>query len=112
MYLLTRLPSGVGYQRDAQSSETSETSARKPATDPSPAMVKYLEEQDAYKFFLVGEDPASRKTIEEAGSKTERAWDGVRGGKVHITGESISMQLQSRYGTSTKIDCMPEKPKI
>lgn len=75
-------------------------------------MIKYLEEQDAYKSFLVGGNPASRKNIEKAGSKTERAWDGVRGDEVHVIGEYLSIQLQSRYGTSTKIDCMPEKPKI
>lgn len=70
--------------------QSSETSAGKSTTDPSPAMVKYLEEHDAYKSFLVGGHLASRKDIEEAGSETERRWDGVGGDEVHVTSEYIS----------------------
>lgn len=53
-------------------------------------MVKYLEEQDAYKSFLVGGHLASRNNIGEAGFKTERAGDTMHGEKVHAPSEYIS----------------------
>lgn len=50
-------------------------------------MVKYLEEQDAYKSFLVGGHLARRLNIEEAGSKAERARNTLGGDKDHVTSE-------------------------
>ena len=61
----------------------SKASVCQTATDPSPAMVKYLQEQDAYQSFLVGGYLASRSNIGEAGSKT----DSVGGDKAYTTSE-------------------------
>lgn len=76
--------SGVGCQKGAQSSKISVPNTAK---GPSPAMVKYLEEQDAYKSFLVGGHLARRLNIEEAGSKAERARNTLGGDKDHVTSE-------------------------
>lgn len=54
--------------------------------NPSPAMVTYLKEHDAYQFFLLKGHLANRNDIGEDELKTDRAQGSVEDDESHIIG--------------------------
>ena len=66
--------------------QSSRASAHKTTMNPSPAMVTYLKEHDAYQFFLVKGHLANRNDIGEDELKTDRAQGSVEDDESHIIG--------------------------